>query len=341
MNVWVGALLALGSLCAGGCDASGGSRAMAETTAGPKPVSSPIRRCMNLSNALEAPREGEWGYVIQRAHIAKIAEAGFDTVRLPVDFDDHAADEPPYTIDPALLRRVDEVVGWALAEGLQVIIDLHHYGALNGDPDAHIPRLQAMWDQLARHYAEAPETVMFEFLNEPYRQMGPKRVDRVNRLLLERVRQDNPDRWVIMPGAGWGTLEGWLETDPPFDPRAMTTFHYYAPFEFTFQGAAFGRNPPPPGQQWGSPEDYAEVARDFDRAEAKRDRTGMPVLNGEFGVYKDVPLEMRVAWTEHVRRESEQAGFGWCYWGFGTYFRAYDLEADAWIEPLLDALMSE
>ena len=44
----------------------------------------PIKRCMNLGSALEAPQEGEWGYVIRRDDLVRLKDAGFDTVRLPV-----------------------------------------------------------------------------------------------------------------------------------------------------------------------------------------------------------------------------------------------------------------
>ncbi len=43
-----------------------------------------MRRGINLGNALEAPREGEWGYRIEREHLRLIRAAGFDSVRIPI-----------------------------------------------------------------------------------------------------------------------------------------------------------------------------------------------------------------------------------------------------------------
>ena len=86
-----------------------------------------IQRCINLGNALEAPNEGDWGFIIRQSDLETIAEAGFDTVRIPIRWSAHADTEFPYTIDRDFFARIDEVVGWALEAELQVIIDLHHY----------------------------------------------------------------------------------------------------------------------------------------------------------------------------------------------------------------------
>ena len=49
-----------------------------------------LGRGVNLGNALEAPREGEWGIVLEEAFFRLIAEAGFDTVRVPIRWSAHA-----------------------------------------------------------------------------------------------------------------------------------------------------------------------------------------------------------------------------------------------------------
>lgn len=306
-----------------------------------RPPASPVARCINLSNALEAPREGDWGYRIETGHLDAIAAAGFDTVRLPVRVSAHAGAAPPYTIDPALLARLDTVIDAAFGAGLQVILDVHHYVELNEDPDTHEPRLEALWAQLAAHYAGAPEGLMFELINEPHSQMTVRRTDRLNRRLIDAIRETNPERWIVAGSAGWGTLDAWLKSDPPEGPGLLSTFHYYDPFAFTHQGAAFLDEPPPTGRSWGSEQDRAELERAMAKAAAKGAREGVPVFMGEFGVYREVPLDQRAAWTRAVRNAAERHGIGWCHWGFAADFRAYDAAEDAWIPPMLDALTGE
>ena len=74
-------LLALAVFCAGCGSASENSP---EPDLGVSIAETPISRCMNLGSALEAPSEGEWGYIVRRADLVRLQEAGFDTIRLSV-----------------------------------------------------------------------------------------------------------------------------------------------------------------------------------------------------------------------------------------------------------------
>ena len=64
-----------------------------------------LGRGINLGNALEAPKEGEWGVTLRAEYFRAIKEAGFDTVRLPVKWSAHAKPAAPHTIEPKLLER--------------------------------------------------------------------------------------------------------------------------------------------------------------------------------------------------------------------------------------------
>src|SRR5690606_13662894 len=123
-----------------------------------------LARCINLGNMLEAPTEGECGVRVQEPWLQLIADAGFDTVRIPIRWSAHAAAEPPYTIDEAFFARVDEVVGWVLDAGLQAIINIHHYEEIHTDPEAHHARLVALWEQISTHYQAYPNTLLFEVM---------------------------------------------------------------------------------------------------------------------------------------------------------------------------------
>ena len=316
-----------------------GETSLSEPVAETAIPESPIARCINISNALEAPQEGEWGYTIETRHLEAIATAGFDTIRLPVNWSGHTGPGPAYAIDPARLARVDEVVDAALDAGLKVIVDVHHFHEFSEDPAKYRPKLNAIWRQLSEHFEGAPGGVILELLNEPHTEIGVAEIEAVNADLLALVRERHPDRWVILGSSGWGSLEDWAETGWPKDPHLITTFHYYEPWEFTHEGAEWLENPPAFSQPWGSrPRHAAAVANDFETARGAALAAGHPVLVGEFGVYRDLPARERVDWTRTVRTQAESAGFGWCYWGFGTAFRAYDLEAGAWIPDMADAL---
>ncbi|MEM9569911.1 MAG: glycoside hydrolase family 5 protein [Pseudomonadota bacterium] len=298
----------------------------------------PVARCMNLGSALEAPQEGEWGYVIRREDLVRLKDAGFDTVRLPVRWSVHAEEAPPYTIDPRLLDRVSEIISWAEEVGLQVIVNVHHYDALNDDPETHERRLESFWGQLSVHFAGAPNTLMFETINEPHTKMTTARTDALNRRLLSQIRPLHPDRWIILGTAFWGNLSALEESEPPYDPKVMLTYHDYSPFEFTHQGASW-TDQTQTGIRWGSEQEMSEMMGELDKAVAVQERTRMPVLVGEFGVYEGVPIEERALWTVTMRTGLEARGLGWCYWDFAGSLKVYDVDKEAWLPELKAALL--
>jgi endoglucanase len=298
----------------------------------------PVRKCINMGGALEAPREGEWGYRITRADLQAIRAAGFDTIRVPVKWSGHAMARAPYTIDPAFRARVDEVMDWALEARLNVIINVHHYDELYADPAGHEARLAALWSQISTWYRNAPPGVMFEIINEPRDAFSGDRINRVQHAILADIRRTNPTRTVILTGDGWGGLDGMDTLRMPADPYVVGTVHYYGPFEFTHQAAEWLPNAPPAGRRWPQAGDRQQLATDIARMARFRDRIGAPVLMGEYGTGTQIPLAARVNWTADVTRAFDQIGMPTCYFDFGSSFAAYDKANRRWFPGMLEAL---
>ena len=290
----------------------------------------PVKRCVNLSNALEATGpEGWWGYKIRQDHLKKIAAAGFDTVRVPIRFSLKWDDG----IDPTLLARVDEVVSQARAVGLQVIIDLHHFEELNADFAAHEDMFVAIWDELAEHFADADAGVIFELLNEPGYAISTEQIVPLYDRALARIRAHHPTRWVIIGG---GYYSGYVEMLQLPESGAYTahTFHYYGPFDFTHQQQDWMEKPLPV-KDWGTEAEHRQVRSHFDDVA----QHPTPMFLGEFGVAYQAPSASRNAWLETVRANAEERGIGWCVWGFAVNFRIYDQEMDDWDTGALRALI--
>lgn len=314
-------------------------------TATPEPISPSLitlRRGINFGNMLESPDEGEWGLVVQEEYFDLVKDAGFDFVRLPVRWNTHAEAEYPYTIDPAFFARVDEIIGWALARELAIIVDFHHYEEIMTDPWSHKDRYIGIWAQVAEHYKDQPANVLFELLNEPNSTLD---ASLWNQYLLESltvVRETNPSRDVVIGPVQWNSYE-WLSTlEVPKDEHLIVTFHYYSPFQFTHQGAEWAGEEAQSwlGTEWGNETDQAEVISHFDVVADWSKRHGnVRILLGEFGVYSRGPQESRVRWTKFIREQAEAHGFAWAYWELASGFGVYDPEAQAWREDLLQALL--
>ncbi|MEW4566334.1 glycoside hydrolase family 5 protein [Tautonia sp. JC769] len=301
-----------------------------------------LGRGINLGNALEAPNEGEWGMVLEASYFDAIAEAGFDSVRLPIRWSNHAMREAPYTIDPEFFGRVDWAIRQATSRGLQMVINFHHYEELYEAPEAERTRFLGLWEQVAERYRSLPPSVVFEILNEPHGNLDDARW---NTLLVEAlgvIRSSNPDRIVIVGPASWNNYRA-LDTLqlPGDDRRIIVTFHYYDPFQFTHQGAEWVENSDPwLGTTWGgSDSERADVTTAFDQVAGWAKEHDRPIYLGEFGAYSRADLNSRVQWTAFIARQAEQRGFSWAYWEFGSGFGAFDRERGQWRSGLLRALV--
>lgn len=217
---------------------------------GPPPPTATLGRGINFGNALEAPAEGDWGVTLRESFVEDVHAAGFDTVRLPVKWSAHAAATAPYALDAGFLARVDEVVGWILGRGMNVVLDLHHPDELFVDPPAHTERWLAIWRQLAQHYADAPPELAFELLNEPNGELDATGWNFLAALGLAAVRETNPTRLVVIGPAEYNSIGALPAMRWPDDDNLILSVHFYEPFSFTHQGAEWVSPPPPVGVPW-------------------------------------------------------------------------------------------
>ncbi len=298
---------------------------------------------INLGNALEAPSEGDWGMVVEEEFIELIHKAGFGHIRIPVRWNAHAAPSHPYTIDSSLFSRVDEITDWALERGLAVMINLHHYNELMEKPQQHRQRLTGLWEQIASHYKEYPEEVVFEILNEPHDNLTPQLWNQYLAEALQVIRQTNPERVVAIGTANWGGFGTLTELElPESDRQLIATIHYYEPFQFTHQGASWAGDHTDEwlGTAWDeTPEEKAAIEEAFDNVLQWAESFDRPIHVGEFGAYSTADEESRIRWTRYVRKSSEARGFSWAYWEFGAGFGIYDRSTGQWRRDLLESLI--
>jgi len=334
-----------------------------------------IGKAVNLGNALEAPYEGAWDVVIEEEYFQLIKEKGFDSVRVPIRFSNKTTQDSPYTVEDTFMKRVDWVVEQSLKQGLNVIIDLHHFDEMLADPSANKERFLSIWQQIASRYSSQPENVYYEILNEPN---GLITAHLWNEYLLEAVeliREYDPHRTLIIGGVDWNGIDGLYKLNLPEEDRnIIATFHYYGPMLFTHQGAEWmtaeygttGLVWPGPPETAVEPNEAAKqidwvrnffndyntktssdnpaskeaIIRDFERAVKWGETNDRPLFLGEFGAYRTADLASRVAWTKTVRLEAERLGISWAYWEFGAGYGIYDRSAGKWKEELIEALFS-
>ena len=318
---------------------------------------------INLGNAWEskgtkgASADCGWNNCIKDEYFKIIKDAGFNSVRLPVRWNYDAAKEAPYAPDAGRLAGVKADIDLALAQGLIVIVNFHHYeelinGAINHDnnPDFYEKektRFFGMWEQVAKEMdAYGDDQVVLEILNEPHG-MKAEYVDELMLGAYEAIRKNAPGKTIMFEGNGYAKFAQISNVKLPADGNIIFTGHYYEPYSFTHQGHNY---------DCGSAlktADINSVAGQFksyvDAAISNYpDINGghIPMNMGEFGVSGrygscggNGPSDTdRAKWTDAVIKAAESYGMSWHYWGLVGVggFEAYDKNAGKWYTELLD-----
>ncbi len=309
-----------------------------------------LGRGVNFGNMLEAPVEGAWGLKLQDDYFDKVAEAGFDSVRLPVRWSNHAAPTADATLDEAFAKRVDHAVDELLKRRLTVVLNMHHYRQLDGDkldpgeaavePAVVKLRFLNLWKQIAQRYRDRPAALLFELYNEPHSAQQMSWNDLAARALTS-IRQSNSTRVVVIGPTQWNNARALSDLKLPNDPHLIVTIHHYDPFEFTHQGAAWAEGSSAwLGTRCCTPSQQAQIRAPLEVAAAWSARYRYPIYLGEFGAYSKAPMASREAYTRFIRQEAESRGFSWSYWEFAAGFGVYDPALQSWRAPLKDALLT-
>ncbi len=172
---------------------------------------------------------------------ADIAKAGFKTVRIPMCFSAWMQLQKPYNWDnPKALEMADNFVKWALANDLNVLIDLHHTEFDNTIPEAkNVERTVNLWIKIAERFKNTnPEKVFFELRNEPH-DITPEAWRWEAEQIIKYIRPIVPNHTLVVGFTEWNGRKQMIESKPFADPNIIYTFHYYDPFVFTHQGATW------------------------------------------------------------------------------------------------------
>ncbi|GHH29108.1 cellulase family glycosylhydrolase [Lentzea cavernae] len=249
----------------------------------------------NLGNTLDATGSDEtsWGNPrVTEALLDNVKAQGFKSIRIPVTWGQHQAAD--HTIEAAYLSRVKEVVGWALADGFHVMINIHHdswqwISAMPSNRTGVLTRYNAIWTQLAAAFKDSPGKLVFESVNEP--QFTGSSGDAQNAQLLHELNAsfrdivrrsggNNASRLLVLPtlhtSSDQARLDELATSIRGFgDPNLIATFHYYGYWPFSVNVAG--------GTRYDATA-QKDLTDSFDRVYNTFVARGVPVVLGEYGL---------------------------------------------------------
>lgn len=336
-----------------------------------------FRRGANLGNHLEAPRNQFWGQRYTAKDFDLIQREGFDHVRVPVRWNDYAGPAPDYKLTDEIVGKADFLVTNALARGLGVILNIHHFDEFTTDPTWQRTKFLALWRQIAAHYSNAPGRLAFELLNEPKDAATTAVMNPIYASAIQIIRATNPRRTIFVGPGKWNSVDELKNLVlPNEDDNLIVTVHCYEPFLFTHQGATWSGEqvktkgivfPGPPPTPLAPDAAAVKAApwitnwfRDYNRKPAAENPSGpkiiaqkmklahdwsvhygRPVHVGEFGCFVTADAASRARFHAEYRRVLEQYELAWALWDWKAGFHYWDEKTGAPAPGLREALFGK
>lgn len=178
----------------------------------------------------------------------RLADLGANSTRFLLNYKTFEDDDAPGTYKQAGWDWIDQNVSWGKAHGIRLILNMHvpqggfqsnaQGGPLWNDA-ANQDRLTNLWKAIAARYAGEPQIIGFGLLNEPEpvtsRQQWPDLARRIAAAI--RSVDGNHILFIERPIAVAGDFNS--DGDMNFflvdDPDVVYEFHFYEPYDYTFQ----------------------------------------------------------------------------------------------------------
>jgi endoglucanase len=266
----------------------------------------------NLGNTLEPPcGEGCWGPAASQNLINAVANAGFNTVRIPCAWNSNA-NQSTYQINATYMARVKQIVDWCIARNMSVIINSHWDNGwlennITGTVNSTINAKQnSYWTQIANTFKNYDNRVLFASANEPDVDTAAEMstLTAYHQTFINAVRAtggNNTSRWLVIQGPRTDIdLTDQLMNTLPNDPtsgRLAIEVHFYSPYQFTLmtQDESWGKMFYFWGQAYhhatrtdrnANHSEEAYIDAQFDKMRNKFVNQGRPVIVGEFQAFK-------------------------------------------------------
>ena len=332
-----------------------------------------IKRGLNTSHWLSQSdiRGEERVQYMQAKDFAKIAEMGFDHVRIPIDEEQMWDEQGNKHLEA--FQLLHQAIKWSFENNLKVIVDLHvlrshHFNYDNDqlweDPAAQ-EKFWGFWNELSDELSHYPNHLLaYELMNEAVADDS----EDWNKLIakgIETVRKREPERTIVVGSNRWQQVYTFPELKiPDNDTNIILSFHFYEPFIIThyqtwwnamkdFEGQL---NYPGLTTDSSNYEDYNEALAStlkehnqyydkqvmIDKIQVAIDfakERNLQLYCGEFGAYPSTPMILRQKLYQDYMEVFNENNIAWAHWNYKNDFPLVDAETLEPISGLVDILV--
>lgn len=233
----------------------------------------------------------------------RIAQLGYNVVRLPFNHLVLEDDDNPFVYKDSGWELFDNILAWAESYGVYVVLDMH--SAPGGQSTTFIAdpedgqaklwdpstnnreRTVALWRAIANRYADRTIVAGYDLLNEPIPPSGAELIS-LYQEIIAAIREVDDNHMVFVEGGffepDYFTMDFSFFTEA-LDPNQAYSFHQYT---------------------WGNEDRQAQL-NDWGSVAMAH---GLPLWNGEFGVNTYAIVDSTVAmYEDHVNGID-----GYAYW---------------------------
>lgn len=323
-----------------------------------------LGRGINLGNSWDSDGydDSGWSNPIRDEDFAIIKAAGFNSVRIPVRWQKNS-DYTTHTVNPDRLNGVLRHIRLAIANGLAVVVNFHHYVELNcaggsGSGctydaqkfEAEKAHFLALWAQVATAMGEfADNQVVLEILNEP----TIPNAGLVDQLMTEAytvIRTYAPGKTIMFEAYHAAKFADLTMLHLPLDGNIIFSGHYYEPYTYTHEGHGYNCVGDKTLTSTADEDIRTYAALAYKNYPDVDGINHVPMNMGEFGVAGGDPAfcegnppsnSGKAGWTKRAAQAAINNGMSFHYWGFGQTggFDAYNTGTEQWYEGFPQALI--
>jgi len=300
----------------------------------------------NLGNNLDAwvkgrtglTTETSWGNPVATKELVDAVKAqGFNTVRVPVTWYNHMDENN--VIDPEWMARVEEVVNYVLENDMYCIINVHHdtgtdgwLKASNKDIDMKKEKFEAIWTQVADHFGDYGDELMFEgfneILNEKNEWVRPdtdavRITNELNQMFVDIVRASEKEKnktrvLVVNTYCAGGNRDVTRDFVLPADTvtnKLIVGAHIYQPYNFTAESS-------PNTKTWSN--NKSSIDTYIKNMYTTFVEKGTPVVISEFGAVDKSNKVERQTWLKYYVDLCDQYGIKCIWWDNGSVYKLFN-----------------